>query len=94
MNSIIQKDLTKCYVCGTTINIHIHHVFEGRNRKNSDKDGCIVALCGRHHNLSNEGVHFNKKLDDDLKKICEYKWLEYYDKEIKDFIKKYGRNYL
>jgi hypothetical protein len=91
--SILQND-KKCYVCGTTQNIHIHEVMFGRNRNNSIKDGCCVYLCGYHHNQSNEGVHFNHKLDMELKQKMEKRWLEYYHKSIEDFIKKYGRNYL
>lgn len=90
----ILQDEKKCYVCGTTQNIHIHEVMFGRNRNNSIKDGCCVYLCGYHHNQSNEGVHFNHKLDMELKQKMEKRWLEYYHKDIEDFIKKYGRNYL
>ena len=91
--SILQNE-KKCYVCGATQNIHIHEVMFGRNRNNSIKDGCCVYLCGYHHNQSNKGVHFNHKLDMQLKKEMEKRWLEYYHKSIEDFIKKYGRNYL
>lgn len=91
--SIIQ-DEKKCLVCETTQNIHIHEVYFGRNRQKSIEDGCCVYLCGRHHNQSNEGVHFNKELDLSLKKLMETSWLKYYDATIDDFIKRYGRNYL
>ncbi len=91
--SIIQKE-KQCIVCETTLNIHTHEVFYGRNRKKSIEDGCCVYLCGRHHNQSNEGVHFNKELDISLKKMMETSWLKYYNATIDDFIKRYGRNYL
>ena len=68
--------------------------FFGRNRQKSIEDGCCVYLCGKHHNQSNEAVHFNKELDKELKIKMELKWLEYYNKEIEDFIKRYHRNYL
>ena len=61
--SIMQTE-KRCYVCGTTYNLHDHHIFYGTaNRKQSEKHGFKVFLCGRHHNLSNEGVHFNPDLD-------------------------------
>ena len=91
--SLIQ-DEKKCYVCDTTYNIHIHEVYFGKNRKKSIEDGCCVYLCGKHHNQSNAGVHFNYKLDKELKKQMELYWLKYYNKTIEDFIKRYGRNYL
>lgn len=91
--SILQKE-KKCYVCGTSQNINIHEVYFGKNRKKSIEDGCCVYLCGRHHNQSNAGVHFNKELDQQLKQDMEYQWMYYYNKSIDDFIKRYGRNYL
>ena len=36
--SILTNDLKHCYVCGTTRNIHIHHVLYGRNRENADNN--------------------------------------------------------
>ena len=81
-------------MCGTRQNIHIHEVFFGKNRQISIKDGMCVYLCGKHHNQSNEGVHFNPDLDIKLKHIAENRWLEYYNKTMDDFIKKYGRWYI
>lgn len=89
------NDIRRCYVCGTTYNLHLHHIFEGMaNRKQSEKWGCTVYLCGTHHNLSNEGVHFNKELDTLLKQECERWCLKTYEWTIEDFIKEFGRNYL
>lgn len=53
----------ECVVCGD-INTIKHHVFEGTaNRKISDKLKAIIYLCPKHHNMSDEGIHFNKKLE-------------------------------
>ena len=93
MKSIINND-KECYKCHTTINLHKHHIFKGINRKKADQDGCWVYLCGRHHNQSNEGVHFNKELDLTLKKKEKKRWLKKKKKTIEEFIKRYGRNYL
>ena len=90
----ILQDKKQCYVCGSTI-VHIHEVFYGaRNRQKSIEDGCCVYLCPRHHNMSNNGIHFNKELDLGVKQSMERKWLETYNKTIDDFIKRYGRNYI
>ena len=91
--SIIQNE-KKCYVCGLIQNIHIHEVWFGRNRQHSIQDGLVVYLCGKHHNLSNEGVHFNHELDLKLKIIAEQKWIEHYNKTKDDFIQRYGKNLL
>lgn len=84
----------ECYVCGTVQNIHTHEVYFGKNRTKSIEDGCCVYLCGKHHNQSNEGVHFNKKLDLELKQQMQLYWLKEYGKTVDDFIKGYGKNYL
>lgn len=93
--SILQKNFNECYVCGAKINLHIHEVFYGTaNRKKSIEDGCCIKLCGKHHNLSKEGIHFNRELDLQIKKEMEMKWLYHYKKTKEDFIKRYGKNYL
>ena len=89
----ILQDKKVCYVCNST-KINIHEVFYGRNRQKSIEDGCCIYLCPRHHNMSDEGIHFNHELDLRVKKEMEKKWLQCYNKTIEDFIKRFGRNYL
>ncbi len=91
--SIVMKEMNHCIVCQTTSNLHIHEVFYGTGKRQlSIKYGCCVSLCGRHHNLSNEGVHFNKTLDNKLKQHTQKKFIETYPDL--DFLKIFGRNYL
>ena len=93
MKSVLQH-YKECWLCGTTYNLHEHHVLYGTaNRKKSEQYGLKVYLCGYHHNLSNEGVHFNKPLDRKLKAYAQ----EYFENHIGtrlDFIKEFGRSYL
>ena len=92
MKSIVSNK-KECLVCHTAQGLHLHHIYEGSaNRKKSDKYGCWCYLCGRHHNLSNEGVHFNKDLDLKIKRMCQEKFKEAYPDE--DFVKVFKRNYL
>lgn len=93
MKSLL-SDERICLVCGTTQNLHKHHIFGGANRRKSERDGCWCYLCAPHHNMSDMGVHFNKELDTRLKQRCQIKWQEVYNKSEDDFIKEYGRNYL
>ena len=50
--------------------------------------------------MSNAGIHFNKKLDEKVKKQAEKIWIETYfpdeseEEQIEAFIRRYGRNYL
>lgn len=91
MKSLMQ-DEKKCYVTGSKINLHQHHIFAGTNRKNSDKYGCWVWLRADWHNMSSYGVHFNKDLDLKLKKECQKKFEERYSHE--KFMQVFRKNYL
>ena len=92
--SIIDNN-KQCYVCGNRNNLHYHHIFFGKNRKNADSDGLTIYLCYEHHEGTN-GVHGKNghELDIRLKQIAERNWLEYYDKTIDDFIRRYEKNFL
>ena len=93
MESIIQKE-KECLVCGTTQNLHRHHVFGGvSNRKCSERHGMTVWLCARHHNMSNAGIHFNRDLDLKVKKYAQ----EVFEANLgdrNDFRRIFGRSYL
>lgn len=93
--SILTNDLTHCKICGTSQGVGLHEVFYGSaNRKKSKEDGMIIPLCGYHHNLSNQGIHYNKEFDLREKQQAQLAWLSYYGKTVDDFIKRFGQNYL
>lgn len=82
----------ECAVCGSTYNIHKHHVFGGANRKNSEKFGLVEDLCYYHHNGSDEGVHFDKDLDLYFKQKHQKEFEREYSREY--FMEIFGKNYL
>lgn len=89
--SIIQLDTDYCFFCGR-YGTEIHHIFFGTsNRKLSDRYGLVVGLCYEHHR-GNRGVHFNRELDMELKKVAQIKFNKVYPDE--DFMKIFGKNYL
>lgn len=91
--SIIQKE-KECFFCGTTYNLHKHHIFFGTaNRKLSEQDGCWCWLCAYHHNMSDESVHMNSMMDMTLKKITQERW-EQLNGDRESFIARYGKSYL
>ena len=93
MSKSIISNEKKCLVCHLPYQLHRHHIFFGTsNRKNSEKYGCWCYLCARHHNMSNDGVHFDKNLDLRLKQMAQKKFEETYPDL--DFLKIFGRNYL
>lgn len=91
MQSILSNEL-ECYICHRWSDLHRHHIYFGANRKVSEANGFWVYLCPYHHNMSNEGVHMNRKADLMLKEACQRKFEEAHTRE--EFVKLIGRNYL
>ena len=91
MKSIMQDDMDYCFICGR-YGTEIHHIFFGTsNRKMSDKYRCVVGLCYEHHR-GNSGVHHNRELDLELKRMAQKRFQEVYPEY--DFLAIFGRNYL
>lgn len=92
MKSILQSN-RECWVCHTTFDLHEHHVFEGTGRrKQSEATGMKLMLCGRHHNMSNEGVHFNKELDLQIKRYAQEVFEQTHTRE--EFRERFNKSYL
>lgn len=82
--------IKQCYLCGSTHNIQVHHIYSGANRNKSSKYGCWVYLCRECHTGTN-GVHLNYDKMLKLRKECQRAFEERY-KDL-EFIKIFGRNY-
>lgn len=83
-----------CYGCGRSGRLEVHHVFHGTaNRKLSDEDGMVVALCPCCHR-GYKGVHRDAAFDLRLKQDAQKVWQVYYHKTTEDFIQRYGRSWL
>ena len=92
MSKSILQDEKECYITGLKEGLHKHHIYGAANRKNSEKYGFWVWLSPEWHNMSDYGVHFNKKLDLKLKQNCQRKFEETHSRE--EFLEIIGRNYL
>ena len=91
--SILTDNLEVSYLSGMPAEC-IHHIYEGTGRRKiSEREGFIVPLTNREHNMSNNAVHFNKKLDRYFKQLCQSKW-ESMGHSREEFIKLIGRSYL
>lgn len=95
--SILQSDREYCYLCdkvGTYNSNYLqkHHIFDGPNRKHSEKEGLYVTLCIAHHTEGAEAVHNNYKNSLLLMKDAQ----EAYEKRHtrKEFMSVFGKNYL
>ena len=91
MKSILQSE-KKCYISETTEGLHKHHIYGGSNRKWSEKYGLWVWLRADLHNMSNQGVHFNKELDDFFKRLGQIKFEKTHSRD--EFMRIFGRNWL
>ena len=90
--SILTDNLGECYICKTTNQVEVHHVFHGANRSNATKYGCVIGLCRQHHTGSKMSVHRNNKIDLQLKQIAQTKFEKIYGHE--KFMEVFKRNYL
>lgn len=98
MESIIQKDKTRCFICkGNACGdpIDKHHCFFGSKRSKSEKYGLTVYL---HHNkchiFGKYAVHVNAKVNRRLQQIAQKKAMEHYGWTTEEFIEIFGKNYL
>ena len=91
MRSILRTEKGSCYICHKSGFTHEHHIFHGTaNRKKAEELGLKVHLCPECHGK----VHMDHEWDLLLKQHGEQMWLIHNDKEISDFIKVFGKNYI
>lgn len=94
MSRSILSNERECYICHSPFNLHRHHIFHGSaRRQTSEREGCWVYLCAYHHNLSDDGVHFDHELDLSLKRECQRAW-EARNGGRKRFMDVFGVSYL
>lgn len=91
--SIFTKDLNTCHITGSKkpeADIHIHHIFNGANKKYSEQYHFLVPLRADWHDMASYGIHFNKELDLKYRRACQEYWLKNYGTQ-EEFIKIFGR---
>lgn len=98
MKSIIQNDRTFCFLCGQNAGsdpLDEHHVYNGANRKISEKYGLKVYL---HHNkchiFGRDSVHQNAAVNRALKAQVQQIAMEHYNWTVDDFRRIFGKSYL
>ena len=91
--SIMQDDLTRCYLCGRSGGDLVRHEpIHGKNRKNSKAWGLWVALCPVpcHMYLA----HGDAETDKMLKQRAQIAAMNTYGWTTEKFIQIFGRNYI
>lgn len=90
--SVFTGDLGHCIVTGRSP-VHIHHIFGGPCRKNSERRGFIIPLIPELHNMGSSGIHFNRDMDLYYKKEAQRYYESHYGTR-KDFIKEFVKSRL
>jgi hypothetical protein len=92
--SIFTDDLYHCIITGDPgrglYGVHIHHIFGGANKENSEKFGFLIPLRCDWHDMAEYGIHFDRNLDLYYKRLCEDYWLECIGSK-EDFIQTFGQ---
>lgn len=98
MESIIQKDKTRCFICKQNPcgdPLDKHHIFGGALRSKSEKYGLTVYI---HHNkchiFGEKAVHRNAEISNRLKAIAQKKAMDQYGWTKDEFRKEFYKNYL
>lgn len=89
--SIVDKGRRCCYLCGSTHNLEIHHIYSNGSRKLSTKYGLVVTLCDMCHRGVN-GVHNNYSKMKYLREVGQRAFEKEYPSL--NFAKIFHRNYL
>lgn len=92
--SVFTGDLSHCIITGSP-NVHLHHIFPGSRRKQSEKYGFVVPLRYDLHEFGTYSVHEkpNDGLDLKLKQMAQEYWESHYGNR-RAFIETFGKNYL
>ena len=93
MSKSIMQVEKKCYLSGRTDWLEKHHLYQGPNRKWSEKYGLWVWLHHFWHNEPPNGAHFNKNVMDYLHREGQKAFEEVHGTR-EDFMRIFGRNYL
>ncbi len=90
----VNDDLTKCFITGYTkasgAAIHVHHIFGGSNKTNSEKYHFLIPLRADWHDMASYGIHFNRELELKIKRMCQDYWLIHYGTK-EEFIAIFGK---
>ena len=87
----IVSQYNRCFLCGSSRHIEIHHIYSGNRRKKSTEYGLVVPLCDSCHRGPN-GVHNNHEKMLFLRRIGQQMFQKYYPDL--DFVEIFHKNYL
>ena len=92
--SVFTDNMSHCIITGSP-DVHLHHIFPGARRKQSERCGFVVPLVYYLHEFGKDSVHENPNtgLDLKLKQMAQEYWESHYGNR-KAFIATFGKSYL
>lgn len=91
--SIMQQDLSRCYICGrSSEKLDRHEPFGGALRSKSKKMGLWVTLC--HWICHLNGAHAHGEIAQMLKREAQQRAMDYYGMTTDEWIELFGKNFL
>ena len=91
--SIMQHDLSRCYICGRSCEkLDRHEPIGGALRSKSKRYGLWVMLC--HWTCHLNGAHAHSDIALMLRREAQQRAMDYYDWTTDEFIEMFGKNYL
>lgn len=78
-----------CDLCGRWGKLEAHHVFEGRNRKQSDRYGAVIHICRDCHNK----IHHHPADYAYLKREWQAKLMQDNGWTMDDWMERFRKNY-
>ena len=98
MESIIQTDKTKCFICKQHAcgdPLDKHHIFFGALRSKSEKYGLTVYIHhSKCHIFGESAIHRNAAVCRKVQAYAQKKAMERYGWSVEEFIEKFRKNYL
>lgn len=98
MESILQKDTTKCFICKQNPcgdPLDKHHVFFGALRSKSERYGLTVYI---HHDkchiFGENAVHRNAEVNRKLQSFAQKKAMKHYGWSVEDFRREFYKSYI
>lgn len=91
--SILATQKGQCYLCRKYTCTEEHHIFEGRNRQQSEAYGLKVYLCPVCHRTGPRAAHSNTETKERLHRIGQMAF-ERKGGSREDFIRIFGKSYL
>ncbi len=92
MKTIIGGDrVDRCYICGRTGHMEVHHMMHGANRRNADRYGLTVHLCRDCHTAGTHAVHRDRTVDLYLIRLAQETFEKKWGHD--EWMRVFGRNY-